>query len=101
MKLIIEIPDYRYRTIKKIDVTKKPYTINERSAITAIKNGTPLPKGHGKLIVEPTEEDIAKTIGGQNDFAECIRDSVKAVFDNADAIIEADKAESEVEDGKA
>ena len=29
MKLIIEIPDYRYRTIKKIDVTKKPYTINE------------------------------------------------------------------------
>lgn len=56
----------------------------------AIRNGIPLPKGHGKLIAEPTEDDIAETIGGQNDFAECIRDAVKAVFDNATAIIEAD-----------
>lgn len=56
-----------------------------------IVNGTPLPKGHGKLIAEPTEEEIAKTVGGQNDFAECIRDAVKAVFDNASTIIEADK----------
>ena len=44
MKLIIEIPDYRYRAIKAIDLTKKPYTINERSAIIAIKNGQPLPE---------------------------------------------------------
>ena len=44
MKLLVEIPDYRYRAIKKIDVTQKPYTINVRSAITAIKNGQPLPE---------------------------------------------------------
>lgn len=44
MKLLVEIPDYRYRAIKKIDVTQKPYTINERSAITVIKNGQPLPE---------------------------------------------------------
>lgn len=44
MRLIVEIPDYRYREIKKIDLTKKPYTINERSAIIAIQNGQPLPK---------------------------------------------------------
>ena len=44
MKLLVEIPDYRYRAIKKIDVTKKPYTINERSAIIVIQNGQPLPK---------------------------------------------------------
>lgn len=78
-------------------------TLNDENQWTAllmaelkdiINNGTPLPKGHGKLIVEPTEEDITKTIGGQNDFAECIRDSVRAVFDNADAIIEADKGDS-------
>ena len=56
-----------------------------------ICSGTPLPKCHGKLIVEPTEEEIAETIGGKNDFAECIRDAVKAVFDNAPTIIEADK----------
>lgn len=65
---------------------------------TAVANGTPLLKGHEKLIAEPTEEDISKTVGGQNDFAECIRDAVKAVFDNASTIIEADKAESEETD---
>lgn len=54
-----------------------------------------LSKGHGRIIAEPTEGDISKTIGGQNDFAECIREAVKAVFDNAQTIIEADKAESE------
>lgn len=26
-----------------------------------VRRGVPLPKGHGKLIDEPTEEDIAKT----------------------------------------
>lgn len=46
MKLIVEIPDYRYRAIKKIDLTKKPYTINERSAIIAIQNGQPFPESH-------------------------------------------------------
>lgn len=51
---------------------------------------TPLPKGHRRLIAEPTEEDIAETIGGNNDFADCIRESVKAVFDNAPTIIEAE-----------
>jgi len=44
MKLLVEIPDYRYRAIKGIDVTKKPYTINERSAITVIQKGQPLPE---------------------------------------------------------
>ena len=42
MKLIVDIPEYRYRAIKKIDTTKKPYTIDERSAITVIKNSIPL-----------------------------------------------------------
>ena len=62
-----------------------------KNVINAIQNGTPLPKGHGRLIAEPTETDISNTVGGDNDFAECIRDSVKAVFDNAKTIIEADK----------
>ena len=44
MKLLVEIPDYRYRAIKKIDVAQKPYTINERSAIYVIQNGQPLPE---------------------------------------------------------
>lgn len=46
-------------------------------------------------LIDCDSVDINKTIGGNNDFADCIRDSVKAVFDNADAIIEAEKGESE------
>lgn len=63
----------------------------------AIQNGTVLPKGHGRLKAEPTEEDIAKTIGGQNDFADCIREAVKTVFANASTIIEADTESTESE----
>ena len=69
-----------------------PQNDHERWVLT---HGTPLPKGHGRLIYEPTKEEIEKTVGGQNDFAECIRDSVKAVFDNAPTIIEADGGKEE------
>lgn len=89
IELVIKIPKAYYELV--LERCKDPVLLN------AFKNGTPLQKGHGKLIAKPTKEDIAKTIGGQNDFAECIRDSVKAVFDNATVIIEADEAESEVE----
>lgn len=50
-----------------------------------------LPKGHGRLIGSPTMKEIENTIGGKNDFADCIRESVKAVFDNAQTIVPADK----------
>lgn len=86
MKLVIDI-DERYYEIVKREVEAKRWDF---IPCTLIANGTPLPKRHGRLIAEPTEEEIAKTVGGQNDFAECIRDSVKAVFDNAQTIIEAD-----------
>lgn len=82
IKLIVEIEKRTYELIKD-----KPDNIAE----SIIAHGTPLPEGHGRLIEEPTETDISNTVGGNNDFAECIRDSVKAVFDNATTIIEADK----------
>ena len=85
MQIVIDIPEEDYEYIK---------SHNKDGLYNAILNGTPLPKGHKRLIAEPTEEEIAKTIGGKSDFAECIRESVKAVFDNALPIIEADKAES-------
>lgn len=95
MQIVINIDEEVYkRTLPYKDLPIISNLANDYPELThAVANGTPLPKGHGKLIVEPTEEDIAKTVGGQNDFAECIRDSVKAVFDNAPTIIEADKAE--------
>ena len=89
MKLIIDIPDYNLNDIQNGSIACG-------QILKAVKNGIPLPKGHGRLIEEPTESDISNTVGGNNDFAECIRDSVKAVFDNATTIVEADK-ESEAD----
>lgn len=89
MKLVIEIPK-EYRKIKI-----ENGSIAAKVILDAVENGIPLPKEHGRIIAEPTEEDIAKTIGGQNDFADCIREAVKAVFEHAPTIIEADKEESE------
>lgn len=59
MKLLVEIPDYRYREIKEIDTTKKPYTINERSAITVIKHGQPLPDDC-EILTKEAYEDLCK-----------------------------------------
>ena len=88
MKIVIDIPDNIMEYLRNNGCLSVIYTDEVAKAII---NGTPLPKGHGKIIAEPTEEDITKTVGGQNDFAECIKDAVKAVFDNALTIIEADK----------
>ncbi len=67
MKLLVEIPDYRYRAIKKIDVIKKSYTINERSAITVIKNGQPLPEDCEILTKEAYEDLCLRAIKEQED----------------------------------
>ena len=48
MKLVIEIPDNEYRDIReyyeKNDIVEGTYIY--------IYHGTPLPKGHGRLIIE-------------------------------------------------
>lgn len=87
IKLLVEIDEELYKNV--VEHTKLGYVGSD--LWIAASKGTPLPKGHGRLIEEPTETDISNTVGGNNDFAECIRDSVKAVFDNATTIIEADK----------
>ena len=103
MEIVIKIPEECYKQIQKhifsiaydaIKTKEEKKQVEEKfNVVLAIKNGTPLPKGHGRLIEEPTEEIINKTIGGKNDFADCIRDSVTTVFYNAPTIIEADRSE--------
>ena len=83
VEIVIKLPDKTYQMIKD-----NRYDYGDMNLI--IQNGTPLPKGHGRLIIEPTKEEIEKTVGGQSDFAEYGRDCVKAVLDNAETIIEAD-----------
>lgn len=92
MQIVIEIPSEMYEVYHK-----QPPMLGDAgidSIIQAIANGIPLPKCHGRLIVSPTMEEIEKTIGGKNDFADCIRESVKAVFDNAQAVIPSDKEDA-------
>lgn len=53
MKVVIDIPDGDYKFIKDLQFynsgRRSGKTI-ERNVINAIRNGTPLPKGHGDLI---------------------------------------------------
>lgn len=91
-KIIIDIDDNLYTRLFDNGIDNYDDAVDMAKAI---RKGIPFPKGHRKLIAEPTEEDIAKTVGGKNDFADCIRETVKTVFANAPTIIEADTAESE------
>lgn len=43
MKLVIDIPEEIYLNVKK------DYLYDTEVIINAFKNGTPLPKGHGRL----------------------------------------------------
>lgn len=94
MQIVIDIPEEIYSHTQEYEVGGFNRE-NDTKLFMAIKNGTPLPKSHGRLIAEPTGEEIAKTIGGKNDFADCIREAVKAVFANAHTIIEADGGDAE------
>ena len=93
IELVIKIPENTYHRIQAL--VRDDYFEHDicGCSMQRIANGKPLSKGHGRLIAEPTEEEIAKTIGGKNDFADCIREAVKTVFANAPTIIEEDKGE--------
>lgn len=79
--------DYRCR-ISHWDVSRHTFRRHDDCPLVEI------PTEHGRLITEPTEEEIVETIGGNNGFAECIREAVKAVFDNAKTIIPTDKGDA-------
>lgn len=71
IELVIKIPKAYYELV--LEKCKDPVLLN------AFKNGTPLPKGHGRLI---DVDDIDNHIIGHVDTRSC------------PTIIEADKAES-------
>jgi hypothetical protein len=81
MQIVIDIPEEDYILARKND-----YSAVYKGAhiAEAIKNGTPLPKGHGRLI--DVSEYFKKEFGDAREF-----------LDKATTIIEADK-ESEGEE---
>lgn len=101
MELVIKIPEglkdvFENRTVTALDV--------EEMRI-AIKNGTPLPKGHGDIIdrlkiikAVPAEEDNCVGMGMTYDEMYAYNDGIESMWDklqNADTIIEADKESEE------
>jgi len=81
MQIVIDISDRKYKWIVDNPQTYTDY-LDE-----AIRNGTPRPKGHGRLI----DADALKN-EWKNGFHKKI---VDALMDDAPTIIEADKTESE------
>lgn len=83
MKLIIDIPEEKYNMIKN----KMYCGIYDAEVYESIANGTPLPKGHGKIgdldrLYNVFEKNVVSA------------DAFKELFDYAPTIIEADTEES-------
>ena len=99
MQLVIELSDETY------DKVINPHNwYDPNNAITdiakAIEYGTPLPKGHGRLIdvneVEEYLENIQQELDGWGDTDSAIEIAkARMGLDTVSTIIEADKAESE------
>ena len=50
MQIVIDIPDEQYQTLTAKTQKDVIAVIDYKLLINAINNGTPLPKGHGRLI---------------------------------------------------
>ena len=87
MKLVIDISEHNYKQAKDIISTfgeVKGYEI-----ITAIANGTPLPKGHGRLIdAEVFSHNVVK-------YSHQSTKTIGQALSDTPTIIEADKEREE------
>lgn len=84
MKLIIDIPSGFYKNIERI---KKGFygSIASQNIFNAVANGTPLPKGHGRIIDESKIEVCEWVDVWEEDYPKASTD--------APTIIEADGGE--------
>ena len=89
MKIIVDIPDRQYEYLSKIaNVGEEPLGYYER----VIMCGTPLPKGHGRLI--DADELYDSLIFPNSLFGKAF----KEILDDAPTIIEADKEMKHADD---
>lgn len=94
MKLIIDIPEEMYQKIKETNMVisgRRSGRTFDYILFNAVNIGTPLPKGHGRLgDLDALQEEVSSW--GMNDYEPS--DFIDAI-NEAEAIIEADEAESE------
>ena len=94
MQIVIEIDEEVIEHAKEMTEG----SIDEYKAIRAIANGTPLPKGHGRLIEVTNQlEQELFTFTRYTGIDECPYESATLITDNAPTIIETDKAGKEQE----
>lgn len=93
MKIVIDIPEDLYKGIERRDgALETEYVCDE--LMKAVDNGTPLPKGHGRLIDADkvvTEAKERMKYPANHKYMEC----VIAHMELAPTIIEAERTESE------
>lgn len=95
MQIVIDISDIDYGCICNMEDKYTNYAITIR-LYEAIKKGTPLPKGHGRLIEVTNQlEQELFTFTRYTGIDECPYESATLITDNAPTIIEADRSESE------
>ena len=83
MQIVIDIPEDVYTRLFDNGIQDNEISVDDVCEMArAIRLGTPLPKGHGRII---DESQVTGTFTWDNGFIECF----------APTIIEADKAESE------
>ena len=93
MQIVINIPE----GLKKDFESEQWTALSCMEMKDALMNGTPLPKGHGRLI----DADKLKEVYKNTEDAEYCKWTLYGVtseIDDAETIIEADKAESEDEE---
>lgn len=91
MQIVIDIDEKLYYRIKSYDVK----VVDNIPMASAINNGTPLPKGHGRLI---DADKLCQTPIDGTDIPSdglCLMVYDLGEIENAPTIIGADKAESE------
>lgn len=115
MKIVIDIDDMAYKFVQDTSFVEDESTMFKQTnadrkktlllfdILNAIKNGTPLPKGHGRIM------DVDKIIKKMEEREEYLKD-IRSMYETAcvetaldmfgETIIEADKAESEDKYGK-
>lgn len=98
VELVIRIPEEEYRWIMKSDKTVFANVSSKECMLHAIKNGTPLPKGHGKIM------DVDKIVKKMEEREEQLKDN-RSMYETAcvetaidmfgETIVEADTEERE------
>lgn len=91
MRIVIDIPDKQYELIKKSDYNAFSVMVSKECMMYAIKTGTPLPKGHGRLIDE-SDIEWAKFKSKYSEDDELVN---WEDIEDAPTIIPADREESE------